>query len=131
MVHLQHLPAVLGTCLVIVACTGSTDEAEPDGTPPDEYEVGLSEEQLRDDGLGDANVEAEAETDAKALPGEGIDAEVSEGQDFASDDAYHRRCDRRKDWSCRSGHRGWRWVRIPRDGWYSRCCVRVRHPHHW
>ncbi len=135
MFYLEHLPAVLGTCLVIVACTGSTDEGGPDVAPPDEGEVALSDE-LRDDGLGDANAGAEAEAradgDPDVLSGEASDAEaeVSDAPDTASD-AYHRRCDRRNAWHCRRGHRGWRWVRIPYDDGWRRCCVRARHPHHW
>jgi len=137
MFYFEHLPAVVGTCLVIVACTSSTDEAEPDVALPDEGEVALSDE-LRDDGLGDANADADADADADAgadpaaLPSEAGDAdgEASDAPDPASA-AYHRRCDRRNAWHCRRGHRGWRWVRIPSyDGWY-RCCVRARHPDYW
>lgn len=134
MFYREHLPAALGMCLVIVACTGSTDEAEPDVAPPDEGEVALSDE-LRDDELGDASadadVDAEAEPDPDALARETSDAEViaSDDPDTASD-AYRRRCDRRNAWHCRRGDYGWRWVRVPHDGWH-RCCVRVRHPHHW
>ena len=135
MFYLEHLPAVLGTCLVIVACTGSADEAEPEVAPPAEGEAALSDE-LGDDRPGDTNADGdpdpETDADPDAVSREPIDAagEASDAPDTASD-AYRRRCDRRNAWHCRRGHRGWRWVRIPSyDGWY-RCCVRARHPHHW